>query len=214
MIYWVTRASVPQPLVNALKSRHSTRTTNKEEAPHLEGQGNTETCHLSGNKRTIFSLKAPLYDARASCDLQWHRSWREPEQLILSCWQKRAADQDTSGTIPTTRWAWAFVSAKQQHGKDWRSELPAVAQKAQDSRWSCWAGALLSRRGGTALTVKGCCWIMTPEFLAPRGEFNLGPEMRLDHSELLCNKVLLKYKGDKESFWHRHQKGAERVSAC
>ena len=37
-------------------------------------------------------------------------------------------------------------------------------------------------------------------FLASRGEFNLGPEMRLDHSELLCNKVLLKYKGDRESF--------------
>ena len=34
-----------------------------------------------------------------------------------------------------------------------------------------------------------------PEFLAPRGEeFNLGPETRLDHSELLCNKVLLKCK--------------------
>ena len=41
----------------------------------------------------------------------------------------------------------------------------------------------------------------TPGFLAPRGEeFNLGPETRLDCSELLCNKVLLKYKGDKESF--------------
>ena len=40
-----------------------------------------------------------------------------------------------------------------------------------------------------------------PGFLAPGGkEFNLGPEMRLDHSELLCNKVLLKYKGDRESF--------------
>jgi len=39
----------------------------------------------------------------------------------------------------------------------------------------------------------------TPVFLAPRGEeFNPGPEMRLDHSELLCNKVLLKYKGDTE----------------
>ena len=35
----------------------------------------------------------------------------------------------------------------------------------------------------------------------PRGEeFNLGPETRLDRSELLCNKVLLKYKGDRESF--------------
>ena len=41
----------------------------------------------------------------------------------------------------------------------------------------------------------------TPEFLAPGGEeFNLGPETRLDHSELLCNKVLLKYKRDRESF--------------
>ena len=40
----------------------------------------------------------------------------------------------------------------------------------------------------------------TPGFLASREEFNLGPETRLDHSELLCNKVLLKYKGDRESF--------------
>ena len=40
-----------------------------------------------------------------------------------------------------------------------------------------------------------------PGFLASEGdEFNPGPEMRLDHSELLCNKVLLKYKGDRESF--------------
>ena len=55
----------------------------------------------------------------------------------------------------------------------------------------------------------------TPGFLAPRGEeFNSGPETRLDCSELLCNKVLLKYKGDRESFWHRHQKGAERVPPC
>ena len=41
----------------------------------------------------------------------------------------------------------------------------------------------------------------TPGFLAPgEEEFNPGPETRLDHSELLCNKVLLKYKGDRESF--------------
>ena len=32
-----------------------------------------------------------------------------------------------------------------------------------------------------------------PGFLAPGGEeFNPGPETRLDRSELLCNKVLLK----------------------
>ena len=52
----------------------------------------------------------------------------------------------------------------------------------------------------------------TPGFLASGGEeFNLGPETRLDHSELLCNKILLKYKGDRERFWCRHQKRAERV---
>ena len=64
--------------------------------------------------------------------------------------------------------------------------------------------------------LKGCFWItQMPVFLASRGdEFNPGPEMRLDHSELLCNKVLLKYKGDRESFWHRHQKGVERVPPC
>ena len=42
-------------------------------------------------------------------------------------------------------------------------------------------------------------------------EFNPGPETRLDCSELLCNKVLLKYKRDRESFSHRHQKREERV---
>ena len=47
-----------------------------------------------------------------------------------------------------------------------------------------------------------------PGFLASRGEeFNPGPEMRIDCSKLLCSKVLLKYKRDRESFWHRHQKG-------
>ena len=41
----------------------------------------------------------------------------------------------------------------------------------------------------------------TPGFLASRGdEFNPGPETRLDRSELLSNKVLLKYKRDRESF--------------
>ena len=38
-------------------------------------------------------------------------------------------------------------------------------------------------------------------FLASGGdEFNPGPETRLDRSELLCNQVLLKYKGDREGF--------------
>ena len=52
----------------------------------------------------------------------------------------------------------------------------------------------------------------TPGFLASGGEkLNPGPETRLDRSELLCDKVLLKYKRHRESFRQRHQKGAERV---
>ena len=40
-----------------------------------------------------------------------------------------------------------------------------------------------------------------PGSLASGGEeFNPGPETRLDRSELWCNKVLLKCKGDRESF--------------
>ena len=40
-----------------------------------------------------------------------------------------------------------------------------------------------------------------PGFLASEGDkFNPGCEMRLDRSELVCNQVLLKYKGDRESF--------------
>ena len=39
-------------------------------------------------------------------------------------------------------------------------------------------------------------------FLASGGEeFNLGQVMRLDHSELFCNKVLFKYKRNRESFY-------------
>ena len=30
---------------------------------------------------------------------------------------------------------------------------------------------------------------------------------------ILCNKVLLKYKRDRDSFWHRHQKGTDGKSA-
>ena len=50
-----------------------------------------------------------------------------------------------------------------------------------------------------------------PGCLASGEEFNPGPESRLDRSELMCNKVLLKCKRDRENFWQRHQKGAERV---
>ena len=68
--------------------------------------------------------------------------------------------------------------------------------------------------GDKAIAIQGSERLLlkdkTPGFLASRGDrFNLGPETRLDRWQLLCSKVLLKYKGDRESFWHRHQKGAK-----
>ena len=51
-------------------------------------------------------------------------------------------------------------------------------------------------------------------FLASGGKFNAGTEMSLLQAELFCNKVLLKYKGDRENYWDKHQKGAERVPTC
>ena len=62
-------------------------------------------------------------------------------------------------------------------------------------------GRILDMRTLTDSTERLLLNKKTPGFLAPRGkEFNPGPEMRLDRSEHLCNKVLLKYKGDRESF--------------
>ena len=48
--------------------------------------------------------------------------------------------------------------------------------------------------------VTRCCCDKMPGFLASGGEeFNPGSQTRLDRSELLCYKVLLKYKGDRKA---------------
>ena len=59
------------------------------------------------------------------------------------------------------------------------------------------AGAEAQAKGSERLLLND----KMPGFLASGGyELNPGPETRLDRSEILCNKVLLKYKGDRESF--------------
>ena len=59
-------------------------------------------------------------------------------------------------------------------------------------------GASILRRGETERLLLN--HTKTLGSLALGREFNPGPETRLDRSELLYNKVLLKYKGDRESF--------------
>ena len=51
--------------------------------------------------------------------------------------------------------------------------------------------------------------ILSPELWPPGVPNTKAPSLFV--CVCVCNKVLLKYKGDRESFWHRHQKGAERV---
>ena len=65
------------------------------------------------------------------------------------------------------------------------------------------------------LPLRGCSceqWMVLGCLASGGEEFNSGPESRLDHSELLCSTVLLKYQRDRESFLHRHQQGTERVT--
>ena len=63
--------------------------------------------------------------------------------------------------------------------------------------------------------VGSCEPCVMPGFMTSGGEdFDVAPEIRLDYSEFLCSKVSLKYNKDWESFWHRHQKGTERVPTC
>ena len=85
---------------------------------------------------------------------------------------------------------------------------PRTCRKGQSSQETV-TGKLAKNITGHPLYWKVVAELWkTAGFLASRGEeFNPGPVMRLDHSELLCNKVFLQYK----SFWHRHQNRAERV---
>ena len=80
------------------------------------------------------------------------------------------------------------------------------------------AQARIKIAGGNIKNLRFADWMVVAEpwkilgFLASRGEeFNPGPVIWLDRSELLCNKILLKYKRDRERYQHRQQKGEERM---
>ena len=117
--------------------------------------------------------------------------------------------------FPSAPWVQAglwFALANRMQKSDTRSVLSVGSRTFRSSSW----GSHFTRRTGPAkLRIKGWKAVVepwkTPGFLASGEEFNLGPETRLDRSELLCDKVLLKYERDRDSLWHRHQKAAERV---
>ena len=55
------------------------------------------------------------------------------------------------------------------------------------------------------IIVNGCCWAMKDARILGLQRRGIQLGVRLDPAELLCNKILLKYKTDRESLWHRHR---------
>ena len=135
-----------------------------------------------------------------------------PEGILSHIWDSQSWESQGLKSL------WEAFSERRtevsKHSPDVRAGIPVPLLTTQVPQTH-----YLPRLSLVSLTIKSWKvvaepWKM-PGFLASRGEdFNLGPVMRLDHAELLCDKVLLKYKRDRESFWHRHQKGAERVFPC
>ena len=67
-----------------------------------------------------------------------------------------------------------------------RTRAPSILTCLKDPRWTP--------------SMKGCgceLWAMPGFVIFGEEDFDLGPELRLDYSKLLCNKVLLKYKRNK-----------------
>lgn len=102
-IKWSTgwlRASLPQPRhLPQVTSRHKDNKQERKRHKYSKDKEKYRNVSSQALKHAILS-QAPLYDARAGCDLQWHRSWREPEQLILSV-DERHKIKILSGTITT-----------------------------------------------------------------------------------------------------------------
>ena len=108
----------------------------------------------------------------------------------------------------------------------WWQSLPRY-QNHTDLLRTCWSAILggtswlrlppgespLCQQQETGLGLKGCGWTTKRCGILGlrRRRIQFMARDRLDCSELLCNKVLLKYKGDRERFWRRHQTGAERI---
>ena len=149
--------------------------------------------------------------------------WR---RLLRVPWTARRSNQTILKEIsPEYLLEWLMVKLKLQYfghlvqrtthwKRPWCCERLKAGGEGDDRGWDGWMAAMTKWAYVWASSGRWW-WKVVAEwldagFLASGGdEFNPRPETRLDCSELLCNKVLLKYKGDRESFWHRYQKGAK-----
>jgi len=143
----------------------------------------------SGQRLTEFCQENAL--VKASILFQQHKrqlyKWTSPDGQY---WNQ------IDSILCSWRWRGSIQSAKTRPGADYGSDHELVIPKF---------------RLNLKKVVKGCCWITQKhqDSWPPEGMNSIRGRRWGLISELLCNKVLLKYKGDRESFWHRHQKGAE-----
>ena len=66
------------------------------------------------------------------------------------------------------------------------------------------------------ITLKGCCWAMKDTGILglQRRGIQSGASEEAWSLRAFVWQNILKYKRDRQSFWHRHQKGVERVPPC
>ena len=113
--------------------------------------------------------------------------------------------------------SWVFIGRTDVEAKT------AIVWPPEEKRWLIWKDPDAGKdwrqeeKGTTVheMVVKDCCWTKRHQDSWPLEEKNsIRCQKRGLITQSFCVIVLLKYKGDRESFWHRHQKGAERVPSC
>ena len=127
------------------------------------------------------------------------------------CWERLKAggegdDRGRDGWMASwIQWTWVWVNSRSW----WWTGKPGILQSMGSQRighdWATelnWTGRLL------------LCYERHWHSWTPEERNSIWGQWQDDRSEILCNKVFSKYKRDRENFWHRHQKGAERVSPC
>ena len=158
--------------------------------------------------RTEFLLSGGQESRR----LSWFSNNISETHSSILAWRipmDRGAWQATVHRVTKSHTWWKWLS---MHTYRWEACHPITISYSDISITSyCRKSYKLERHFAKYWKVVVEVW-KTPGFLASGEEFN--PGLRLDLSELLCHKVLLKYKRERDSFWHRHQKGAERVPPC
>ena len=132
------------------------------------------------------------------------------EIWIRSLGQENPLEKEMATHSSTLAWKipWMEESCRlqsmgsQRIGPDWATSLSLY------SIYSCYKYWLYSL---CCTILKGGCW--TTE---DAGIFGLQRRIQSRARDeawllrVLCNKVLLKYKRDRQSFWHKHQKGGQK----